>query len=198
MNIFSLLYVDANPIYCAGMARVLAAGIPDLRVVTAHDLAGAMAALEGDDDIDVCLAEQRLSDGEGVDLVALVRHRFPKVAIGLLSDDATPVLAALVRARGGISCFSKNRDPRWIIDAVKALLDGSEVFEVQASDAMLLTERRRAIVKAAAAGHSDKQICAQLDIAESTVRNHWHHIFGRLGAANRTEAVTKAMRLRLI
>lgn len=38
----------------------------------------------------------------------------------------------------------------------------------------------------------------ELGITESTVRNHWHHIFRRLGVTNRTEAVTKALRQKLI
>ena len=44
----------------------------------------------------------------------------------------------------------------------------------------------------------DKQISERLGISESTVRNHWQHIFTRLEASNRTEAVTKALRLGLI
>ena len=61
-----------------------------------------------------------------------------------------------------------------------------------------LSIRRRKILLLAGKGYADKQIGDQLEISESTVRNHWQHIFVRLEAGNRTEAVVKAMRLGLI
>jgi DNA-binding NarL/FixJ family response regulator len=61
-----------------------------------------------------------------------------------------------------------------------------------------LSIRRREILLLAGNGQLDKQIGEQLCITESTVRNHWQHIFTRLQASNRTEAVAKAMRLGII
>ena len=61
-----------------------------------------------------------------------------------------------------------------------------------------LSIRRREILMLAGKGHLDKQIGEQLNISESTVRNHWQHIFVSLDAANRTEAVVKAIRMGLI
>ena len=50
----------------------------------------------------------------------------------------------------------------------------------------------------AAEGLLDKQIGERLGISESTVRNHWQHMFTRLDVSNRTEAVSRAIRLGLI
>ena len=47
-------------------------------------------------------------------------------------------------------------------------------------------------------GLLDKQISDRMGITESTVRNHWQHIFSQLSVSNRTEAVTKALRQGLI
>ena len=61
-----------------------------------------------------------------------------------------------------------------------------------------LTGRRRAIIAMAADGLMDKQIGDKLGISESTVRNHWQHIFTKLTTPNRTSAVAKALRMGLI
>lgn len=195
----SLLFVDDHPLYRDGLVHALGAAMGDLRIVTAADLAGAAAVLDRDPDLDLCLSDQRLPDGFGSDFVGFVRRRHPGVAAGVLSADVTPDLGRAVRAHGGVACLSKDRDVGAIAAALRAIFAGGEAFEAGATaPPRVLTERRRHIVRLAAEGWGDKQICSHLSITESGVRGHWHHIFGRLGATNRTEAVTKALRLRLI
>ena len=45
---------------------------------------------------------------------------------------------------------------------------------------------------------SNKEIARRLVISQKTVRNHLSHVFGKLHAANRTQAVVNAMRLGLL
>lgn len=195
----SLLFIDDHPLYRDGLVHALGTTMADLRIVTAPDLAAGAAVLDRDPDIDLCLTDQRLPDGLGTDFVGLVRRRHPLVAAGLLAADVTPELARAVRQGGGVACLSKDRDVAAIAGALCAIFDGGSVFEAEAAaPPRLLTDRRCAIVRLAAEGWGDKQICSHLSITESGVRGHWHHIFGRLGATNRTEAVTKALRLNLI
>ncbi len=52
-----------------------------------------------------------------------------------------------------------------------------------------LTPRQIDIIKLVAEGHQNKEIAAQLGLSEHTVKLHIHHIFTRLGAHNRTQAV---------
>jgi len=57
-----------------------------------------------------------------------------------------------------------------------------------------LTNREMAVLGEVARGLSNKQIAMRLSLSELTVRNHLSHIFGKLGASNRTQAVVTAMR----
>jgi DNA-binding CsgD family transcriptional regulator len=57
-----------------------------------------------------------------------------------------------------------------------------------------LTNREMDVLGQVARGLSNKQIAARLSLSEKTVRNHLSHIFGKLEACNRTEAVMTAMR----
>jgi len=61
-----------------------------------------------------------------------------------------------------------------------------------------LSSREREVLEQVAIGRSNKQVARGLGISESTVRNHLSRIFNKLGAANRTEAVMKALRVGLL
>ena len=61
-----------------------------------------------------------------------------------------------------------------------------------------LSEREMEVLRLLAAGLSNRAIAAQLILSEGTVKTHIHHISGKLGAANRTEAAARARELKLI
>jgi DNA-binding NarL/FixJ family response regulator len=61
-----------------------------------------------------------------------------------------------------------------------------------------LTGREIEIIALAARGLTNKAIGSQLSISDRTVQNHLAHIFGKLNATSRTEAVMRAVSLGLI
>lgn len=195
-----LLFVDDHPIYRDGVRRTLEAGVPDLAVTVAADAAEALAALRADGRIDLCLSDFRLPGDNGLALISRVRKIDPTIAVGLLCAETNLALIEDVRAIGGVACLSKEMGTQEMVDAISAVFDGEEVFSYPRSEdaGRPLSERRLSILLAASKGWADKQISDQLGISESTVRDHWHHIFRRLGVNNRTEAVAQAVRQRLI
>ena len=61
-----------------------------------------------------------------------------------------------------------------------------------------LTSRELEVLEMLAAGRSNQAIASELVITLDTVKKHVSHVLGKLGAANRTEAVTRARELGLI
>ena len=61
-----------------------------------------------------------------------------------------------------------------------------------------LTAREREVLGMLAAGRSNQAIASELVVTLNTVKKHVSHVLGKLGAANRTEAVTRARELGLI
>lgn len=61
-----------------------------------------------------------------------------------------------------------------------------------------LTERENEILGLIAEGFTNRGIADQLCISESTVENHIHHIYGKLGITNRAQAVAHALRVELM
>lgn len=196
-----ILFVDDHPIYRDGVRRVLESRGPNLKVHTADGVTDAMDVLERNRDIDLCLSDYRLLDGDGVDLVKKVRARYPTIAVGILCAEPTLSLVNEVRALGAIACLSKDRDPDALCDAIDILYNGGTVFDSfpkYVTGLHTLSLRRREILVFAGQGLLDKQIAGKMMITESTVRNHWQHIFIQLDVSNRTEAVSKALRQGLI
>ena len=61
-----------------------------------------------------------------------------------------------------------------------------------------LTGRENQILNLIADGLTNRQIACGLAISESTVENHIHHIYEKLGISNRAQAVAYAIQLKLI
>ena len=62
----------------------------------------------------------------------------------------------------------------------------------------VLTEREEQVLKVIANRLSNREISRHLMISESTVENHIHHIYTKLGISNRAQAVAYAFQLRII
>src|SRR5205823_10681499 len=93
-----------------------------------------------------------------------------------------------------------------LLQAVSSVAAGLVVFDsvlaLQRSDddptVELLTPRENEVLRLLANGSGNKEIAAQLNISEHTIKFHIRSILGKLGASSRTEAVTRGLRSGLI
>ena len=195
----SLLFVDDHPIYRDAVRRTLELEIEDLSVATAENCSATLALLAAHE-VDLCLSDYRLPDGDGLSLLKEVRARYPLIAVGLLCADLSPALAEGAASLGAVVCLSKDKTSADLVAAIRIAFLGGRVYDSvgAASDGTTLSLRRREILIYASQGLLDKQICELLGVSESTIRAHWGRIFEQLQVGNRTEAVTRALRQRLI
>jgi ATP/maltotriose-dependent transcriptional regulator MalT len=77
------------------------------------------------------------------------------------------------------------------MDAISLLKGGNLMLPV-------LTDRENQVLKLIAYGFTNREISRDLSISESTVENHIHHIFTKLGISNRAQAVGHAFHLRIV
>ncbi|MGA9534030.1 MAG: LuxR C-terminal-related transcriptional regulator, partial [Anaerolineales bacterium] len=88
------------------------------------------------------------------------------------------------------------------VSYVERILDaaGSTVSTMPRNEGLieLLSERELEVLRLVAAGMSNRQVAEQLIVSLGTAKSHIHHIFGKLGVSNRTEAASKARKLGLI
>ena len=192
-----VVLVDDHPMLREGTAALLAAQ-PDLAVVGQTGLgAEALALVEGLAP-DVLVLDLHLPDVGGVEVARRVRAARPATAILVLSsyEDAGYVRALLqLGARGYLGKAATGEE---IVAAVRAAARGEATILSEAARAALgtggarLSARELEVLGLIAAGRRNAAIAATLSIAESTVEYHVRHIFSKLGAWSRTEALRKA------
>lgn len=149
---------------------------------------------------DVVLMDVRMPELNGIDATALIVKRHPgtKVIILTTYEGDEDVFQAL--KAGAKAYFLKTAAGAEILKAIRAVHAGEYCLppEVAAKLAQrtalpVLTGREKEILECIAGGRSNKEIAAQLNVAENTVKNHVHVILEKLGVQDRTQAVTKAI-----
>jgi len=82
------------------------------------------------------------------------------------------------------------------LDAAIAQKLAVQIFEQRQGAAFQpLTEREMEVLQLAAKGYTNKAIAVQLNISDRTVQGHLAHIFNKLQASSRTEAVMRGVSL---
>jgi DNA-binding CsgD family transcriptional regulator len=96
------------------------------------------------------------------------------------------------RARWGVA---RDRHLFALREVVRAAMPA---FASGGEAAARLTAREQEVLQLAAEGHSTEAIAVALALSPGTVKTHFHHVYGKLGAQDRVSAVATALRLGLI
>jgi DNA-binding NarL/FixJ family response regulator len=202
-----VLVVDGEPVYGVGLLGLLAAAGIEGRAVALPDVLEQVPGAGG------AVIDASLGRGPYAgELVAALRAANPELAVVVSVDRVRPVGLPEVLEAGARAVVHRQCSPDELVTAVTAALDGrtwlsGPVAQVLREElaagpapagAEALTRRQLDVLRALAAGDSNASIGARLGISENTVRNHVHAVMAKLGAANRTDAVTIAMRLGLV
>lgn len=200
----TLLLVDDHFVVRSGLCATL--GIEPGLVVIAQAADGEEALLlYREYRPDVVIMDGRLPgmNGSAATAAILAEDRHARVLMLSVADGEEAIHRALEAGAAGYLLKSAPRDE--LIRAVRAVAAG-EVFIPPVIARVLsernarpsLTGREQEILALLAMGRANKEIAAQLDLAEITVRKHVSHLLLKLGAQDRTQAVTMALRRGLL
>ena len=158
---------------------------------------------------DVAVLDVRLPDGSGVELCRELRALHPEVACLMLTsfdDDEALFDAVVAGAAGYVLKQVKGND---IVEAIRqvgagrSLLEPSLIARVMerlrtgsAEDPRLasLSVQERRILELLADGKTNRQIAAEMFLAEKTVKNYVSNLLAKMGMSRRTEAAVYAAR----
>jgi LuxR family transcriptional regulator, maltose regulon positive regulatory protein len=131
----------------------------------------------------------------------------PQGYVRVFADEGTPMrtlLAQLSAARPGRQHATRRIDPGYLATLWRACGQADATPPQRRAAAAMaglaepLTDRELEVLRLLAAGRSNQRIAHDLVVALDTVKKHVTHVLGKLGAANRTEAVARARDLGLI
>jgi DNA-binding NarL/FixJ family response regulator len=154
---------------------------------------------------DVALLDLRMPEADGIQAMTAIRLSHPGACIVVLTsyDDEEDIYRAFAHgARGYLLKESTLED---IVACIHRVTAGMPWIPASVSAKLAnrlsrneLSPRERDVLTCVAAGKSNKQIAAELSIAESTVKAHVDHILKKLDVRGRTEAAALGFRLGLI
>ena len=211
-----ILIADDQALFREGLRTLLGAHA-DLEVVAEAANGEEAVLMAGSYRPDVVLIDLRMPVLDGVAAtrrLAAARAGCRVIALTTFDDDET-VFDAL-RA-GAVGYLLKDVGSERLVEAIRATARGESFLQPAIASKVLaefnrlsravpepaelsepLSEREREVLRHLARGASNKEIAAQLDIAEGTVKNHVTSILGKLGVDDRTRAALRARDLGLL
>jgi len=200
-----ILLADDHAVVRAGIRQFLEREA-DLRVVAEADDGDAARRLIAEHRPDVAVLDIQMPGVTGIEVARWSRANHPAVGVLILTayDDDPYIQAGL--AAGANGYVLKTAAPAEMVRAVRDVYEGKQVLDpaIRARAVTLatvyepLSERELEVLALAARGYTNKAISAQLFISDRTVQGHLAHIYAKLQANTRTEAVTRAIALGLL
>jgi DNA-binding NarL/FixJ family response regulator len=154
---------------------------------------------------DVTLMDLQMPALNGIDAIIGIRNEFPGARIIVLTTYTGDVQALRALKAGARAYILKGEVHRDLLDTIRAVHAGqkrippevaAELADHAAEDD--LTSREIDVLRLIASGNANKEIACQLCIAEDTVKSHVTNILAKLGANDRTHAVTIGLKRGII
>jgi len=149
---------------------------------------------------DVTLMDLQMPEMNGIDAILAIRGEFPEARIVVLTTYTGDVQIVRALKAGAQAYLLKSMLRRELLDTIRAVHKGqrqiplevaAQLAEHTADDS--LTSREIEVLRLIAAGKANKLVASDLSITEGTVKGHVKSILSKLGASDRTHAVTIAL-----
>jgi DNA-binding NarL/FixJ family response regulator len=193
-----ILTVDDHPLLREGIAALIQAE-KDMFVV--GEASNGREAVEKFRSLrpDVTLMDLQMPIMNGMDAITSIRQEDSRAPIVVLTTYGGDVLARRALKAGASGYILKSMIRRDLLDAIRAVHAGGRYIPQQIAAELAehygeeeLSDREIEVLRAVAAGMSNKMIASLLSISEATVKAHINNILVKLGASDRTHAVSLA------
>lgn len=204
-----VMLVDDHAMVRRGLATFLKV-FDDLQLAGEADSGEAAIQLCAEVLPDVILMDMALPMMDGAKATRAIRQQYPQVQVIALSSFKEGELIKNALDAGAIGYLLKDVSADDLVRAIRAAYAGRATLSPDAAQALVqtanlppvpgldLTEREREVLVLMIEGLNNTQIAGRLTVSPSTIKSHVSSILSKLGVASRTEAVTLALRNRVV
>jgi DNA-binding NarL/FixJ family response regulator len=185
------LICDDHPLMREALVAAVRERWPDLALDEAGDYPSAWTKAAAG--VDFCLIDLGMPGADPVAGLTALRARAPEAVLLVVTGLTDEALLQRVADCGVAAVLSKNTEADVLIEAISAALPG-----LQALEGTRLPARQQEVLQLLAQGLTNKEIALRLGISPATVKIHVARLTSWLGAVNRTDAVARAQRGRLV
>jgi NarL family two-component system response regulator LiaR len=159
---------------------------------------------------DVVLMDMLMPDMDGATAIKIIRKQSPLIQVIALTSFKEEIIVQSALQAGAIGYLLKDVNADELARAIRLAHAGRATLSPEAAQVLVeaasqppapgfdLTERERDVLALMVEGLNNTQIAGRLIISPSTVKSHVSNILAKLGVASRTEAVTLALRNKII
>ena len=203
-NTIRILIADDHKIVRIGLSSLCA---------TAKDMSVVGEAEDGDAAVtaalklrpDVVVMDLMMPGTDGVEATREILEKLPDVRILILTSYTTSDIIAQALANGAAGALLKTADDEIFLNAIRTIAAGERFIQPEVENMLEddppippLTPRQSEVLRSLMRGLSNRDISIQLGMSETRVEQHVNALLTKIGAANRTEAVTIALRKQLL
>jgi DNA-binding NarL/FixJ family response regulator len=199
-----ILSVDDHPLFRQGIAAIINCQ-PDMSLVGAAS--NGTEAIEAFRSLrpDVTLMDLNLPDICGIEVMTTIREEFAEARVIVLTTFGRDVEIQRALKAGARGYLLKSMLPEQMLETIRQVHAGKKPVLPEIASELAehlgdeqLTNREVDVLRQVTEGNRNRDIAERLFVSEHTVKTHLKHILGKLGASDRTHAITIAARRGII
>ncbi|HUI81288.1 MAG TPA: response regulator transcription factor [Bryobacteraceae bacterium] len=199
-----MLAVDDHQLIRAGISTLL---LPEADIKLVGEACNGREAIAKFREChpDVTLMDLQMPEMNGFDAIVAIRDEFPEARIVVLTTYAGDVQAVRAIKAGAQGYLLKNLLHKELLQTIRAVHAGRKAISSDIAAQLAehtgdegLTPKEIDVLRLIAAGNANKEIAAQLSITEETVKSRVKNILDKLGANDRTHAVSIGLKRGII
>ena len=199
-----VLSVDDHPLLREGVAALIGCE-DDMELIGEASNGREAIDLFRKHQPDITLMDLQMPEMNGIDAIGAIRGEFPDARIIMLTTHPGDVQVSRALKAGARGYLLKGMLRKELLETIRAVHAGQKRLSGEAAAEIAehladnsLTPREIDVLRLVGAGNANKEIGAQLSLTEVTVKSHVKNILAKLGANDRTHAVTIALKRGII